>query len=208
MKIIKHLYITLFVLALSIGQIHAQDNRTLDTKIADLLVQVPADNEEQLNHQMKSLLELQEAGLQKILDQVIPLGTGDDTKPRMAVESLSRYLSQAGKEKEKAMWESMLLVEIDDRKGLFVKSFLISQLNYIGGVKSVEKLSPYLTDPILYDPAIRAMKDADPKLSSEKFADNLNKTTVMSLTFFRFSSFVIQIEYLFISFIKIFKSSL
>ena len=179
MKIIKHLYITLFVLALSIGQIHAQDNRTLDTKIADLLVQVPADNEEQLNHQMKSLLELQEAGLQKILDQVIPLGTGDDTKPRMAVESLSRYLSQAGKEKEKAMWESMLLVEIDGRKGLFVKSFLISQLNYIGGVKSVEKLSPYLTDPILYDPAIRAMKDADPKLASEKFADNLNKTTVM-----------------------------
>jgi len=179
MKTIKHLYITLFVLALSITQIHAQDNRTLDTKIADLLVQVPADNEEQLNHQMRSLLELQEAGLQKVLDQVICPGTGDDTKPRMAVESLSRYLSQHGMDQEKALWESMLLMEIDNRENLFIKSFLISQLNYIGGVATVEKLSPYITDPILYDPAIRAMKDADSKLASEKFADYLNKTTVI-----------------------------
>jgi len=128
---------------------------------------------------MRSLLELQETGLQKVLDQVICPGTGDDTKPRMAVESLSRYLSQQGMEQERTMWESMLLMEIDTRENLFIKSFLIRQLNYISSRATIEKLAPFLTDPILYDPAIRAMKDADPEEASETFANYLNKTNII-----------------------------
>ena len=94
MKHIRITLIVLFALLLMSNPVAAQDNRTLDTKVADLLVQVPANDQQKLNEQMQAMLSMEEAGLQMILDLVIPPGTGDDTKARMAIESLSRYLSQ------------------------------------------------------------------------------------------------------------------
>ena len=94
MKHIRFTLVLLFALLLSSKPLTAQDNRTLETKVADLLVQVPAQDQQKLNAQMQSMLSMEEAGLQMILDLVIPPGTGDDTKARMAIESLSRYVSQ------------------------------------------------------------------------------------------------------------------
>ena len=93
---IRYISLCLLALMLIATPLHSQDQRTLDTKIADLLVQIPADNEQELTEQMQAMLQLGEAGWQKVLDLVIPDGTGDDTQARMAVESLSRYLSQSG----------------------------------------------------------------------------------------------------------------
>ncbi len=45
---------------------------------------------------MGDMLALGEAGIRLICDQIIPAGTGDDTKARFAVESLSRFLSKNG----------------------------------------------------------------------------------------------------------------
>ena len=177
MNYIKITFLFLLVLMLTSNPVYSQDNRTLDTKIADLLVQIPADNQEQLERQMNLLWELEEPGLQKILDLIIPPGTGDDTKPRFAIESLSRYLSQQGKEKEKTEWETMLLKEIGSRHDAYVKSFLMSQLNYIGGDSTIESLSNYLTDIKLHDPAIRAMRDANPKLAASIFVNYLDKSS-------------------------------
>jgi len=153
--------------------ISAQDNRTLDTQVADLLVQIPADNEQELGKQMDLMLQLGEAGLQKILDLVIPPGTGDDTQARMAVESLSRYLSQQGRETEKSKWESLILKEIDQENDAFVNGFLMSQLYYMGSEASVDKLTEYLLDAHLHDPAIRILRDAVPGKAAGIFADQL-----------------------------------
>ena len=96
MKHIKITLVLLFALLLISNPLAAQYKRTLDTKVADLLVQVPAKDQQKLNEQMQSMLSLEEAGLQMIMDLVIPPGTGDDTKARMAIESLSRFISQPG----------------------------------------------------------------------------------------------------------------
>ena len=176
MNNIKHAFILFVALLLTAYPLYSQDKRTLDTKIADLLMQVPADDQDQLNQQMNQMLELGEAGLQKVLDMIIPPGTGDDTNPRVAVESLSRYLSQQGKENEKKSWEAILLEEIRSRNDFYVRSFLMSQLNYIGGDATIKSLSKYLTDTILHDPAIRAMRDANPEDAAKIFVDHLNKT--------------------------------
>ncbi|MCK4989970.1 MAG: hypothetical protein KAS29_05770, partial [Bacteroidales bacterium] len=146
MNHIKITFLFLLVLMLTSNPVYSQDSRTLDTKVADLLVQIPADNQQQLERQMNLLWELEEPGLQKILDLIVPPGTGDDTKPRFAIESLSRYLSQQGKEKEKTEWETMLLKEIGNRHDTYVKSFLMSQLNYTGGDATIKSLSNYLMD--------------------------------------------------------------
>jgi len=179
MNYLKYIFIAGFFLGLTSTQIWSQDNRTVDTKVADLLVIVPAKNQQQLNRQMVSMLELEEAGLQKIFDLIIPPGTGDDTRPRMAVESLSRYLSQNGMETEKHRWESMVLAEIDKRENPDIRGFLIAQLYYIGSRECIEQLGPYLANPLLYDQAIRAMRAADPRLASETFVEYLDKTLII-----------------------------
>lgn len=175
MKDIRITLVALSALLLIANPLAAQDNRTLDTKVADLLVQVPANDQQKLNNQMHSMLSLEEAGLQMVLDLVIPPGTSDDTKPRVAIESLSRYLSQPELEKESLQWESMILKEIEKRENPFVKSFFISQLNYFGSDAAMKHLSRYLTDPKLQDPAIRAIRDINPEAASDLFVDRLDR---------------------------------
>lgn len=175
MKYIRLTIVSLFALLLISAPLTAQDNRTLDTKVADLLVQVPANDQQKLNMQMQSMLSLEEAGLQMIMDLVVPPGTGDDTKPRVAIESLSRFLSQADMEKESLPWEAMILKEIERRKDVDVKYFFISQLYYTGSEASMELLSAYITDPKLQDAAIRATRDIAPGKASDLFAAKLDK---------------------------------
>ncbi|MCD4711015.1 MAG: hypothetical protein K8R52_09220, partial [Bacteroidales bacterium] len=175
MKQIRITFIALFALLLIAKPLTAQDNRTLDTKVADLLVQVPANDQQKLNSQMQSMLSLEEAGLQMILDLVIPPGTGDDTKPRVAIESLSRYLSQSGLEKERTSWELLILKQIEKQEDPFVKSFFISQFNYFDSDTAIESLSRFLTDPELQDPAIRAIRDIDPEAAADLFVNQLNQ---------------------------------
>ena len=174
----KHIRISLFVLfaiLLLANPLAAQDNRTLDTKVADLLVQVPASNEQKLNEQMQAMLSMEEAGLQRILDLVIPPGTGDDTKARVAIESLSRYLSQPGMEMQQIRWEAMILKEIEKKEDPFVRSFFIAQLYYSASEAAIESLSTYLTDPELQDPSIRAIRDIDPEEAANLFAAKLDQ---------------------------------
>ena len=170
MKAIRNISSALIALSLLVHPMTAQDKRTLDTKVADLLVQVPASDQQKLNAQMQSMLNLEEAGLQMILDLVIPPGTGDDTRARMAIESLSRYLSQSGMKAEQSQWEALILQQISNGENPLVQDFFIRQLNYSGSQASLDQLSGYLTDPELQDAAIRAIRDIDPERAADLFA--------------------------------------
>ena len=177
MKHIHNLFIVLIALVITSGPIYSQDNRTLDTRVADLMVQMPADNLSNLNEQMGAMQELGDAGLHLVLDMIIPPGTGDDTKPRFAIESFSRYLSAEGRESEKKSWESMIIDEINKQEDPFVKSFLISQLYYIGSDATIQRLERYLTIPQLQDQVIRAMRDANPDMAADLFTKALDRVT-------------------------------
>ncbi len=175
MKHIRITFITLLALLLIFSPLAAQDNRTLETKVADLLVQVPANDQQKLNEQMQSMLSMEEAGLQMIMDLVIPPGTGDDTRGRMAIESLSRYLSQPDMEKERAAWEKMILAKIQNSEDPYIIAFFIRQLNYFGSEAAMESLTPFVTDPKLQDPAIRAMRDINPEKAADLFVNRLDQ---------------------------------
>jgi hypothetical protein len=153
--------------------LRAQDQRTLETRVADLLVQVPAGNPQKLDMLMQSMGSLEDAGLQMILDGVIPPGSGDDTQARVAIESYSRYLSQEGLESEWSDWEGLILNEIENRKDTEVQRFFISQLNYAGSEAALVRLVSCLTDPDLQDPVIRAIRDISPEQAADLFAARL-----------------------------------
>jgi len=144
-KIQKILFSILALLLVSIP-LYPQDKRTTETKVADLLARLPASDLQLTDKLMGDMLLLGEPGIKQICDQIIPAGAGDDTRPRFAVESLSRFLSAKGKEKERVMWENICIGYATGKKDAGVKDFFMKQLQLIGGDQSAEAVKQYLVE--------------------------------------------------------------
>jgi len=140
---------------------YAQDQRTTDTKVADLLARMPVSNIFDLKLQMQEMSNLGPLGRQQIIDMVVPPGSGNDTRARFAIESYSRYLSEYGHEQEKDTWESECIEAIYGSGYPTVRSFFLSQLKYIGSEQSVEFASGFLTDTDLCESSIAVIASCD-----------------------------------------------
>jgi HEAT repeat protein len=162
----------LFALLLAITT-QAQDIRTIDTKVADLLAQLPATDVSYTNKIMLEIFSLGDAGLKKICNQVIPVGTGDDTRPRFAIESMSRYLSQFGKDTEKASWEQICISYATSQKDYTIKDFFMKQLQLVGTNASIDALKVYLTDKNICLPALAVISSVGGKLAEAVLSEAL-----------------------------------
>ena len=147
------LILTLFISA--VGQ--TQDNRTLETKIADILAQMPAGDITYRDRLVTELIDLGGRGFSGLADMLQVPGTGDDAAVRMAINSMARYASQTGREKERTFVEKNLLEAISTTKEKAIQRFLIHQLNLVGSDLSVQALKPFLHDKDLCEPATQAL---------------------------------------------------
>lgn len=167
MKQLRILSLLVLVMA---GQVAiAQDVRTLETKIADLLVQMPVSDPEHRDRLAEETFNLGEEGLTRICSQVLPPGKGDDTRARFAIESLSKYLSVDVPSGKSITWEKVCITFASESKNQHVQAFFMSQLQWIGSTATVDALAPYISDDFLCFPAISAMKNADPVKAGKMF---------------------------------------
>ena len=167
MKQLKILSLLVLYMA---GQVAlAQDLRTLETKIADLLVQMPVSDPEHRDRLAEETFLLGEEGLTKICSQVVPPGMGDDTRARFAIESLSKYLSVEVPTGKSEKWEKVCITFATESKDQHVQTFFMSQLGWIGSSATIDALSSYISDDFLCFPAISAMQYADPEKAGEVF---------------------------------------
>ncbi|MEI6050014.1 MAG: family 16 glycoside hydrolase [Bacteroidota bacterium] len=172
MKIRKFISVSILLLLFSITS-YSQDRRTIETKVADLLARFPA-NDLQFNDQlMGNMLALGETGINQICDQIIPAGTGDDTRPRFAVESLTRFLSQKGKETERASWEKTCISYAIGQKDNGVKDFFMKQLQLIGGDASAYAMKIYLANREICSPALAVITAVGGKSAETILAESL-----------------------------------
>jgi len=169
----QNLFIITVLSLLLTFSVNAQDNRTLDTKVADLLVQMPTNNMQLKDKLMTEMESFGEEGLQKVCSGIVTPGIGDDTKSRFAIESYSRHLSLSGDRQLALQWESICLKNVESNSDSDVKSFFIQQLDYVGGEKAMAELSKYLTDEKLSAPAIKAMYMSGYGKAAELFAGKL-----------------------------------
>ncbi|HPF51885.1 MAG TPA: DUF1080 domain-containing protein [Draconibacterium sp.] len=183
----KNIFQLLSVLILSALTVSgfAQDRRTLDTKVADLLAQMPTNTLTQRDNAMLELYAMQSEGYQKLTDMLVPLGTGDDTAVRFALNSFSRYASQFGKTEERAFAEANLLEALKKHHNTEVQTFLINQLNLVAGDASIPVLAEYLTNKELCEPATQALLSIDNQIDGKVFfaafpqATKKNKETLI-----------------------------
>ncbi len=170
---IKNTLIISFVFLFVTVIAYPQDIRTTETKVADILARFPA-NDLQLNDKlMNDLIALDDAGIKQICDQIVPAGTGDDTRARFAIESLTRFLSQNGFEKDKADWEKTCIAYTTASKDNGVKDFYMKQLQLIGGDLSVDAVKIYLNDKDICQPALAVILAAGGKKAESVLAESL-----------------------------------
>lgn len=172
MKIKRILFIAFSLLLISMVS-SAQDKRTIETKVADLLARMPANDRQFTDKLMVDMLTLGETGIKQICDQVIPAGTGDDTKPRYAIESLSRFLSGKNYESNKPMWENICISYATGQTDFGVKDFFMKQLQLFGGVQSADAVKGYLSSKEICNPALAVITATGGKSAEAILAESL-----------------------------------
>lgn len=171
----RHSLLFLFLL-LTIA-IQAQDLRTVDTQVADLLVQMPANDLTYHNQLMEQMWNLGGEVHKKTGSLIIPPGTGNDTQARFAIESLSKYLSAPGKEAQKAEWEQTVLQFIRESTHQEVQAFFIRQLEFVGSEQCLPLLNSLLTREAVAAPAIKSMSLANLPKAATLFEPMIPKVT-------------------------------
>src|SRR5664280_1901916 len=172
MKILKILYVGLSLILLTLVS-YSQDKRTTETKVADLLARLPSNDQLLTNKLMADMISLGETGIRQICNQVVPIGKGDDTRPRYAVESLSRYLSGNNQGNARDVWENICINYATEQTDYGVKDFFMKQLQQFGGIKSAEAMKVYLTSKELCNPALAVISTAGGKSSESILAESL-----------------------------------
>jgi len=170
---VKNILIVILDLMMLFPAAYSQDKKTLETNVAELLSQFPAKDVPSTDKLMQEMISLGEKGLMMICDQIIPPGTGDDTKPRFGVESLSRFLSRKGMENDRVVWEDVLLKQISSKTDNQVKDFFMKQLHLIGGEKSVRALKSYALDKEICTSSVAAITAIGGKAAEDVLADLL-----------------------------------
>jgi HEAT repeat protein len=153
----------LFILLAAVGLQYSAiaqtstDQRTLTTKIADLLAQLPAKDAKQLNRNMQEISELGEDGYLTLINSLSPAGKGNNSLIEYAIGGYSAYVMQSGKEAQRSRTVRAYCAALNNLGDKQNKQFIISQLELIGKDDAVACLQNYLTDPQLADAASRAL---------------------------------------------------
>ncbi len=135
----------------------SKDQRTTTTKIADLLAELPARDQKQLQTNMMEVEQLGPEGLAAMISGLSAPGSPNNAGLEYAIGSYSAHVMQTNKEAHRKQAVSAYIEGLKNTKDNHVKSFLISQLELTGKEEAVVILQSYLSNPALADPATRAL---------------------------------------------------
>ncbi|WP_029905287.1 DUF1080 domain-containing protein [Prevotella sp. 10(H)] len=173
MKKIYILSAVLMCCSLVYGQFPA--NRTAKTIVADVLAQMPAQQPQQYNNQMKDLASTGEEGVLQLV-KMMNLQDGN-AAVEYALSGLSHYVSAEGMEGQRLVTANAYIKALDMVSDREVKAFIIRQLEVMGKGEAVEKLSSFLDNESLGGPAAAALSAIDTPESRKALLYALNAAT-------------------------------
>lgn len=147
------------------------DNRTVTTKIADLLAKTPAEDSTGLNDNAQAVAKLGEDGLTELVSR---LNTpGDHTRLHYAINGFSFSASGPGKESWRRMAVKAYGEALQKLSDEEAKLFIITQLEHVGKDDAVAYLQAYLRDERLSDAASRALANINTEASKSSLLQAL-----------------------------------
>ncbi|MDX1639822.1 MAG: HEAT repeat domain-containing protein, partial [Balneolaceae bacterium] len=138
----------------SSGQLSADQLETL----TDLVQRMPASDKPEQAWVNRQILGMGPAAIHALVGMLKAPGTGNDRYARYAVNGLSKYVSQPGAEQDRSDFENILLAELQSDHPTGVKTFLMEQLELIGGAATVPVATSYLEHDDLYKPAVQLLR--------------------------------------------------
>lgn len=154
----------------------AQDQRLLNTKIADVLATMPAQDKSQLDKSMEEIARLDENGMVQMIGMFSPQGSGDNTALEYAIGGYSSYVMQPGKEQQRQMAVHAYCTSLEKLPDNKSKQFIIQQLQNIGKDDAVPFLEKYLHDEQLTGPAARALAQINTPAAEKVLLNALSNT--------------------------------
>ncbi len=152
-----------------------------DATTETVLEKMPAQDAQQEQGWNAELIKAGPRRIQAICDSIVAPGTGDDTKARYAISSLTNYASRPGADQERRMVAGILarvLVKSSDKE---VKFFFINQLQFVGSDETVPVLAEYLDDEKLCDAASGALLVIGTDAAEKAFLKALSSTSPKNL---------------------------
>jgi hypothetical protein len=153
----KYSLFFLFMTTLFSTKLSGQDMRSLSTKIADILNQIPARDAAHRNQLAVATVNLGPSGLDQLTGMVVPDGSSDDSRVRTALNGLVFYANQPGKYEERVLVANSLLRALKTTDHLLVKRFFLYHLAFIGEQEIIQPVAEYLTNPELVKDAVQAL---------------------------------------------------
>ena len=105
---------------------------------------------------------------------MIQAGTGDDSRARYAVSSLTGYLSKGSDMVKQKVWEEQCLGFVRSAVSYEVRTFFIRQLNLIGSDAALEVLKPFVTHEVMCSDAVMALEAIGTTKAQEMLASALD----------------------------------
>lgn len=177
MKKLSIYFLSLFLLpAVAIAQ-PKSDIRTVETKVADLLMQLPPENSALLDKAMSELASYGTPALTNIAAKLVSPGKGNDVAARFAISGLTKYVGQGADKAKKSATALALAKALKTAKDDEVRDFIMQELHYVAGNESVPILSSYLLSKRLSDPASRVLVTINSAASNAALLNALTKAT-------------------------------
>ena len=169
------LFLSALVLTVSAYSQPKKDVRTTETKIADLLMRLPAGNSSDLDKIMAELAGMGEPAIIGIAANLVTPGRGNDVASRYALSGLVKYVSKGTDLNLMRNCSAALCKAIGNAKDEEVKDFLLQELQYVAGDETVSEVKEYLLNKRLCDPAARVLIRINSEASKNALAEALPK---------------------------------
>jgi HEAT repeat protein len=151
--------------------------RTVRTRISDLLALMPAQNEAEIKNNAAQIALLGKDGLVEMIARNSGRGRSRTGLIEYAVGGFSYYVMQPGQENLRVMAVQAYCEALEKFSDAAGKSLMIRQLEITGNDESVACLQKYLSDDSLCDPAARALIKINTDNASEALLEALKKST-------------------------------
>lgn len=172
------LFLAMILFVCTANQVKAQkDERTISTRIADILAQLPANNEADLTTAMKEMEGLKEDGLMLLVQRLAPSEQADNSKLEYAIMGYTGYVSDEGREELRKTAEHAWCKSLSKLENKNNISFLMSMLEIIGTDDAISFVTPFLADDMLSRKAASTLASIGTKKAGEALANALSVTS-------------------------------
>lgn len=167
-------FISIIIVLALVHSISFAQDKTFETRVADVFTEMPAVNLEILDKQMGEMVSLGEKGIIKFTEMLTPPNKGGDEKVRYALGNLSKFVTMGMDDNDRLLVSNAFLKALEKQGDDEIKVFLIKQLQLAGKNEAVELISTYLSNERLCGVATMALTTIGTKEAGEALAKSLD----------------------------------